>query len=121
MPPPKTVSSSRRHEPTELRVTKGVPVALICQQATVCGTRSLRGDHHTIAMPIYALVYLGQKPLFIEGDLGKQNNVGPITPVLSRQSARAGNPTGMPAHDFKNKYLSRRGAHGLNIQRRLAG
>ena len=71
-------------QPTELRVTEGVPVALICKQATVCGTRSLRGDHHAIAMPIYALIYLGQKPFFIEGDLGKQNNVRRITLLLSR-------------------------------------
>src|SRR4030088_1923288 len=94
-----------RSDAAELCVAERIGGSCVGQEFTVSG-RGTFGDHdHAETIVSYALLYLGEKLLFLERHFGEQDYVRWLIGLASRQPAGCGNPAGMAAHDLEHEYL----------------
>src|SRR5689334_12002324 len=90
------------------------------QKRSIWSPGPFRHSDDAVVVSLQSLVYLGKKPLLIKWNLRQQQDVWSIAFLLGGERTGGGRPTGMPTHHLQSKHLGRGGAHGRQIERRLA-
>ena len=79
------------------------------------------GDHDcAIADPVDHLLHTGEERVLVEGDLGKEDDLGGVVFMLGRQSSGGGDPARMATHDLEHEDLGRGQGHRGDIEGSLA-
>ena len=105
----------------ELRMSDRVLGAALREELAGVVPYAFGHDDDAVAVFLDRLFDLGEKLGLIEGDFGKQDDMGRVAGLLAGHSAGGRHPAGVATHDFEHEHLGGRPSHRHHIERGFAG
>ena len=109
-----------RGDPAELGVAEGVAGARLGKEPSVRVAGSLRDHDDAVPMGVDAFADAGEEPFFLEGDLGKEDDVGRVAFEFGREASGRRDPARVAAHDLHDEDLGGRPRHRPDVEGGLA-
>ena len=109
-----------RSNATKLGVPECVAQSLVRQELAFHVLDPFGYDHRAVSIAFHQGIDAGKELCPVETDLGKQNHDRQVTRFFGGETARRGDPAGMPAHDLEDEDLGRGLRHRCHVEARFA-